>query len=258
KAFNLNKQGVLAADLAVTDIINEVLNIQLDNNGFAFLVDGNNNLVAYKDEKLSQKPLTTLNPELTRDKMANLAQHAKLETITWPKQGDQLIYVAQVPNTDWSLGVVQDKQMAFASVSEQVTFTAIASIVMYLIIAATSTYVITRLLRPLQTLSDALSELSQGEGDLTQRIEIERMDEIGELATHVNQFLAQMQSMLKNIVENSQQLSEQAQQANELSAMAAGRVEHQQNDVNQIATAIHEMSATAAEVASHAELTASA
>ncbi|MDW3149928.1 methyl-accepting chemotaxis protein, partial [Vibrio sp. 2132-1] len=62
----------------------------------------------------------------------------------------------------------------------------------------------------------------------------------------------------KNIVENSQQLSEQAQQANELSAMAAGRVEHQQNDVNQIATAIHEMSATAAEVASHAELTASA
>ncbi|EGQ9183161.1 methyl-accepting chemotaxis protein [Vibrio parahaemolyticus] len=258
KAFNQNKQGVLAADLAVTDIISEVLNIQLDNNGFAFLVDGNNNLVAYKDEKLSQKPLTTLNPELTRDKMANLAQHAKLETITWPKQGDQLIYVAQVPNTDWSLGVVQDKQMAFASVSEQVTFTAIASIVMYLIIAATSTYVITRLLRPLQTLSDALSELSQGEGDLTQRIEIERMDEIGELATHVNQFLAQMQSMLKNIVENSQQLSEQAQQANELSAMAAGRVEHQQNDVNQIATAIHEMSATAAEVASHAELTASA
>ncbi len=68
---------------------------------------------------------------------------------------------------------------------------------MYLIIAAISTYVITRLLRPLQTLSDALSELSQGEGDLTQRIEIERMDEIGELATHVNQFLAQMQSMLK-------------------------------------------------------------
>ncbi|MCV5886990.1 cache domain-containing protein, partial [Escherichia coli] len=59
KAFNQNKQGVLAADLAVTDIINEVLNIQLDNNGFAFLVDGNNNLVAYKDEKLSQKPLTT-------------------------------------------------------------------------------------------------------------------------------------------------------------------------------------------------------
>ncbi|EKO3807638.1 methyl-accepting chemotaxis protein [Vibrio harveyi] len=254
KAFNQGKKGVLAADLAVTDIIKEVLNIQLDNDGFAFLVDGNNNLVAYKDEKLSQKPLTELNPALTHSTMMTLAGEARLDTIQWPSQGDKLIYVAKVPNTDWSLGIVQDKQMAFASVSEQVTFTAIASIVLYLIIAAISTF----MLQPLQTLSDALSELSQGEGDLTQRIKIERMDEIGELATHVNQFLAQMQTMLKSIVENSEQLSEQANQANELSAMAAGRVEHQQNDVNQIATAIHEMSATAAEVASHAELTASA
>jgi len=114
------------------------------------------------------------------------------------------------------------------SVSEQVTFTAIASIVMYLIIAAISTYVITRLLRPLQTLSDALSELSQGEGDLTQRIEIERMDEIGELATHVNQFLAQMQSMLKNIVENSQQLSASASQ-NSASACVEGQSVIQKN-----------------------------
>ncbi|MFN1620715.1 methyl-accepting chemotaxis protein [Vibrio rotiferianus] len=258
KAFNQGKQGVLAADLAVTDIIDEVLNIQLDNDGFAFLVDGKNNIVAYQDAKLSQKPLTTLNPELSAASMNKLSQDAQLATISWPNQGEKLIYVAKVPNTDWSLGIVEDKQMAYASVSEQVTFTAIASIVLYLVIAAISTYVITRLLKPLQTLSTALEELSQGEGDLTQRIKIERMDEIGELATHVNQFLAQMQTMLKGIVENSEQLSAQANQANELSAMAAGRVEHQQNDVNQIATAIHEMSATAAEVASHAELTASA
>jgi methyl-accepting chemotaxis protein len=39
---------------------------------------------------------------------------------------------------------------------------------------------------------------------------------------------------------------------------SAQQVEVQQNDVNQIATAIHEMSATAAEVASHAEMTADA
>ncbi|MGR5069834.1 methyl-accepting chemotaxis protein [Vibrio alfacsensis] len=258
KAFNQGKQGVLAADLTVTDIINKVLNIKMDNDGFAFLVDGNNNLVAYKDENLSQKPLTDLNSALTHSTMMDLADDAKLDTIPWPNQGDKLIYVAKVPNTDWSLGIVQDKQMAFASVSEQMSFTAMVSIVMYLIIATISTYTITRLLSPLQTLSEAISELSQGEGDLTQRIKIERMDEIGELATHVNQFLAQMQAMLKDIVENSEQLSEQANQTNELSATAVGRVEHQQNDVNQIATAIHEMSATAAEVASHAELTASA
>jgi methyl-accepting chemotaxis protein len=258
KAFNGDKQGVLAADLTVTNIIDEVLNVSLDNAGFSFLVDGNNNIVAYQDEKLSQKPLTNLNPVLTTNKISELIETAYISTITWPSQGDKLVFVVNIPSTDWSLGIVVDKEMAFASVSEQIQFTAIASILLYIVIASISTYVVTRLLKPLQTLSDALSQLAQGEGDLTQRIEIRRMDEIGELATHVNQFLSQMQAMISSIINHSQKLAAQAEQANQLSQQASEQVETQQNDVNQIATAIHEMSATAAEVASHAEMTATA
>lgn len=190
--------------------------------------------------------------------MATLVQGNQVATISWPQQGDKLVYVSRIPNTDWSLGIVVDKSLAYASVSEQITFTAIASLILYIVIASISTWVVTRLLKPLQELSGALAQLAQGEGDLTQRIDIRRMDEIGELAEKVNLFLSQMQGMLKGIVEHSHQLSTQAQNANDLSTQASLRVEHQQNDVNQIATAIHEMSATAAEVASHAELTASA
>ncbi|MEF1183106.1 methyl-accepting chemotaxis protein [Vibrio sinaloensis] len=258
KAFRGSKEGVLAADLTVTNIIDEVLNVSLDNDGFTFLVDGNNNIVAYQDEKLSQKPLTQLNPSLSAQKISQLIDTAYISTITWPEQGDKLIFVANIPSTDWSLGIVVDKELAFASVSEQIQFTAIASILLYLVIATVSTYVVTRLLKPLQTLSAALSDLAEGEGDLTQRIEISRMDEIGELATHVNQFLSQMQAMIANIITHSEQLASQAAQANQLSQQASQQVETQQNDVNQIATAIHEMSATAAEVASHAEMTATA
>ncbi|MBD1566526.1 methyl-accepting chemotaxis protein [Vibrio sp. S12_S33] len=258
KAFHGQKQGVLAADLTVTNIIKEVLSVKLDNQGFAFLVDGKNNIVAYKDEALSQKPLTDLNGQLSSQQMATLVQENQVATISWPQQGDKLIYVSRIPNTDWSLGIVVDKSLAYASVSEQITFTAIASLILYIVIASISTWVVTRLLKPLQELSGALAQLAQGEGDLTQRIDIRRMDEIGELAEKVNLFLSQMQGMLKGIVEHSHQLSAQAQNANDLSTQASQRVEHQQNDVNQIATAIHEMSATAAEVASHAELTASA
>ncbi|MGY3685773.1 methyl-accepting chemotaxis protein [Vibrio coralliilyticus] len=258
KAFSGSKNGVLAADLTVTSIIEEVLNVSLDNDGFSFLVDGNNNIVAYQDEKLSQQPLTELNALLSADKVQQLVNTSSISTVSWPEQGDKLIFVANVPHTDWSLGIVVDKDMAFASVTEQIQFTAIASIFLYILIASISTYVITRLLKPLQTLSAALSQLAQGEGDLTQRIEVRRMDEIGELAQHVNQFLSQMQSMLSGIIHHSQELAIQADQANQLSQQSSQQVETQQNDVNQIATAIHEMSTTAAEVASHAELTANA
>ncbi|MEZ8102195.1 methyl-accepting chemotaxis protein [Vibrio bivalvicida] len=258
KAFSGERKGVLAADLTVTNIISEVLNVSLDNDGFTFLVDGNNNIVAYQDEKLSQQPLTVLNPALSQSMINELVSKSALSTISWPEQGNKLIYVTNVPTTDWSLGIVVDKDLAFASVTEQIQFTALASIILYLVIATFSTYTITKLLKPLQDLSTSLSQLSKGEGDLTQRVEIKRRDEIGELAEHVNQFLSQMQAMISGIISHSDKLANQAVQANELSQQASQQVEAQQNDVNQIATAIHEMSATAAEVASHAELTASA
>lgn len=258
KAFSGQKPGVLAADLTVTNIIDEVLNVTLDNDGFTFLVDGNNNIVAYQDEKLSQKPVTDLNPVLTANKIQALVTGATISTISWPNQGDKLVYMINVPSTDWSLGIAVDKSLAFASVTEQIQFTALASILLYLVIATVSTYTITKLLKPLQDLSLSLSQLSKGEGDLTQRIEIKRRDEIGEVAEHVNQFLAQMQTMISGIIQHSDTLAAQAVQANALSQQSSQQVEAQQNDVNQIATAIHEMSATAAEVASHAELTANA
>ncbi|WP_038176050.1 MULTISPECIES: methyl-accepting chemotaxis protein [Vibrio] len=258
KAFTGQKPGVLAADLTVTNIIDEVLNVTLDNDGFTFLIDGNNNIVAYQDEKLSQKPVTELNPALTSNTIEQLIDSAQISTIHWPNQGDKLIYMISVPSTDWSLGIVVDKTLAFASVSEQIQFTALASLILYFVIATFSTYTITKLLKPLQDLSASLSQLSKGEGDLTQRIEIKRRDEIGEVAEHVNQFLAQMQAMISGIIQHSDTLAAQAVQANQLSQQSSHQVEVQQNDVNQIATAIHQMSATAAEVASHAELTANA
>ncbi|MFV8463444.1 methyl-accepting chemotaxis protein [Vibrio campbellii] len=258
KAFSGQKQGVLAADLTVTSIIDTVLNVKLDNDGFAFLVDGNNNIVAYSDEALSQKPLTSLNPELTANRVSQLIQNQTITTLAWPGQGDKLVYIASVPNTDWSLGIVIDKEMAFSAVSDAIQFIALTSLVLYIVISIASTMVINRLLYPLQTLSEALTQLAQGRGDLTQRIDITRMDEIGKLAELVNQFLSQMQSMLKGVVEHSHDLNNHAEKANQLATQSSIRVENQQNDINQIATAIHEMSATAAEVASHAELTASA
>ncbi|NOI88361.1 methyl-accepting chemotaxis protein [Vibrio sp. 99K-1] len=258
KAFSGQKQGVLAADLTVTSIIDAVLNVKLDNDGFAFLVDGNNNIVAYSDEALSQKPLTSLNPELTANRVSQLIQNQTITTLAWPGQGDKLVYIANVPNTDWSLGIVIDKELAFSAVTDAIQFIALTSLVLYIVISIASTMVINRLLYPLQTLSEALTQLAQGRGDLTQRIDITRMDEIGKLAELVNQFLSQMQSMLKGVVEHSHDLNNHAEKANQLATQSSIRVENQQNDINQIATAIHEMSATAAEVASHAELTASA
>ncbi|MFC1507817.1 methyl-accepting chemotaxis protein [Pseudomonadota bacterium] len=259
KAFQGKHSGVLAADLTVSHIIDQVLNLKLDNEGFAFLVDGNNRIVAYHDETLSQQPLTQLDSELTPKLINKLQSNQSIHTFTLDSENsEKLIFTTPIAGTDWTLGLIEDKSLAFASISEQITFVVMASIGLYIIISIIASLIINSLLRPLNNLNQSVSQLAQGSGDLTQRIEIERMDEIGELADNMNRFLAQLQGMIKGVVAHSHTLGEHADMSSKQTALASQKVADQQNDVNQIATAIHEMSATSGEVASHAEMTAAA
>ncbi|WP_299019646.1 methyl-accepting chemotaxis protein [uncultured Photobacterium sp.] len=259
KAFEGQYRGVLAADLTVTHIIDQILNLKLDHNGFAFLIDGNNNIVAYRNEKLSQKPITQLDNELTPALLNQLQNEQSIQTILFDGDNrEKLIHATPIAGTDWTLALVEDKALAFASIGEQVKFVLFASVLLYIVIAAVATIIINNLLRPLTVLNQSVSQLAQGSGDLTQRIEIKRMDEIGELAENMNRFLAQLQTMIKGVVNQSETLGQYAERSAQQSNLASERVADQQNDVNQIATAIHEMSATSGEVASHAEMTAAA
>ncbi|MDO6707907.1 methyl-accepting chemotaxis protein [Photobacterium sp. 1_MG-2023] len=259
RAFHGERQGVLAADLTVTHIIDKILSLKIDNAGSAFLIDGNNTLVAYQDASLSRKPLTQLDNDLTPSFIRSLNGSQTVAEFHFDKDNsDKLILVAPIAGTDWSIGIMEDKSMAYAAIGKVLSFTLLASLLMYVVIAMIAGLIINSLLRPLSELNRSVHALTQGSGDLTQRIAIERMDEVGELAENMNLFLSQLQHMIQGIVSRSNTLSEQAGQSYHQARQASERVNGQQNEINQIATAIHEMSATAAEVASHAELTASA
>ncbi|MEH6533284.1 MAG: methyl-accepting chemotaxis protein [Photobacterium frigidiphilum] len=259
KAFRGQNSGVLAADLTVNHIIDQVLSLELNHDGFAFLIDGNNRIVAYRDEALSQQPLTQLDSELTPDLIRKLQNDQTIHTITLDSENsEKMIFVTPIAGTNWTLGIIEDKSLAFASITEQMKFLVLASLGLYIIISIIATLTINNLLRPLNNLNKSVSQLAQGSGDLTQRIEIERMDEIGELADSMNRFLSQLQAMIKDAVAHSHTLSEYADTSSKQTMLASEKVAEQQNDVNQIATAIHEMSATSGEVASHAEMTAAA
>ncbi|UTM57118.1 methyl-accepting chemotaxis protein [Photobacterium sp. CCB-ST2H9] len=259
RSFSGERRGVLAADLTVTHIIDKILGLKLDNAGFAFLIDGNNTLVAYQDASLSRKPLTQLDDELTSGFIRSLTGSQQVAEFHFNQDDqDKLILIAPIAGTDWSVGIVQDKGLAYAAIGKTLSFTLLASLLMYAVIAILASLIINSLLRPLNELNRSVHALTQGNGDLTQRIEIQRMDEVGELAENMNLFLSQLQQMIKGIVARSHNLSEQAGQSYHQARQASERVNGQQGEINQIATAIHEMSATAAEVASHAELTAAA
>jgi len=55
---------------------------------------------------------------------------------------------------------------------------------------------------PLEELNDKVKDLSEGEGDLTTRLQVKSDDEIGKIASHINIFIDKLQNIMYNLKES--------------------------------------------------------
>jgi methyl-accepting chemotaxis protein len=110
--------------------------------------------------------------------------------------------------------------------------------------------------RPLRLASQAMRDIAEGEGDLTQRLEVKSKDEIGQLAEGFNRFAGDIQELLRQVLSSADQIAQAAEQMAGASAIAEESITQQNSETDQISTAVEEMSTTAQEVAHHAELAA--
>ncbi|HEH9399863.1 TPA: methyl-accepting chemotaxis protein [Aeromonas sobria] len=249
-------KGVIGGDLNIDDLISDILAIELDGT-YTMLLDSKGIIIAHPDKSLVNKSSTEIFPELTADKIKEFEQDGTISELTI--QGKHSIFdLTQVPNTNWYYGIVVDQEIAYQAVSRMVTSTLLQGMLTIFIVAGFSYVAINGSLAPLKTLGEAIADLSRGNGDLTRRIKIEREDEVGSVAKHVNTFIERIHVMVQDISNSSGQLNQQAKSSHSMAEKANQGLARQQNEISQIATAVHEMSATAVEVASNAEQTAEA
>jgi methyl-accepting chemotaxis protein len=94
----------------------------------------------------------------------------------------------------------------------------------------------------IKILSTETKELVQGEGDLTQRINIESNDELGELADWFNKFIEKTQSMIKDIKNSIQELETHSQNLSQASTQMASTTEQTTRSMQEIANAVNDTS----------------
>ncbi|MFA0035763.1 methyl-accepting chemotaxis protein [Vibrio sp. 10N.261.52.A1] len=253
--FNTNGySGVIGADLNLNTLINDVVSIEQPG-VYAFLVDGNGKIVAHRDRDLTLKSVANVSQNLTANKIKSLSQDPGFEEMSIDG-AESLLSAKKVPHTDWYFTVVIDKSQSFASYRSLLRQSAIFGLIQLAVIAFVAMFVIKKALAPLTTLSSAMEALSKGDGDLTQRITVNSKDEIGTLAHHVNAFIAKLQEIVRDIADSSSQLNEQSEVSTNVARQTSDGLTVQLHEISQIATAVHEMSATAEEVANNAQMTA--
>ena len=195
-----------------------------------------------------------------RDTAGSIAPVTAMPADTAAYGGYDLVYDDSGQKNTVARLLVQTSDAAIqAQLRQQLITTVWQILVLDLCIIALLMVLIHRnVLRPLHQMNQAVFDLAKGEGDLTRRLKISRQDEMGALATNINHFIAKLQEMVAEINELSAGVLQTAELCDSLSADTRVGSDAQQSELDQVATAITEMSQAVQEVAGNAVKTSGA
>ena len=102
---------------------------------------------------------------------------------------------------------------------------------------------------PINEVVFALRDIAEGEGDLTRRLKVNTNDELGQLASWFNTFVEKIHDVVVQFRDTANDLSSSATELNTQSGSTSNSITGQQKEIEQVETAMKEMSQTVQEVA---------
>jgi len=151
------------------------------------------------------------------------------------------------------LVVMVDESAIDNLLSESLMRTIIQIVLMVVLLVAVSTILLKQIvIVPLEELGKALSDISQGEGDLTRRLSVVADNEIGSLAGDFNVFVDKIQVLVQQVVGSMTSMSELIQDLVDVAQTTSAGVQAQGQETEQVAAAINEMSAISQDVSKNA------
>jgi methyl-accepting chemotaxis protein len=155
------------------------------------------------------------------------------------------VFCTQLPEADF-IDDLRHVQVQFSHLNYQIM---IGGALLIIIVGAITLVMCRRLLAPLGRISARLCAIAEGDGDLTQRLPIDRHDEIGELSGYFNRFIIKIQSIIREVKDTSMDVSHASDDIAATSHAMAEHLRHETANLEQISAAISELSSSVTEVA---------
>ena len=125
----------------------------------------------------------------------------------------------------------------------------IITIVIGLIVGAVgSVLFLNSILKPLREITSRVQDVVKGEGDLTRRINMPPGNEIGALAHEFDEFLENIHDVVKQVTERCDAMHSSIVDMKQTAEITAAQVGQQQEQTDQVATAIIQMSGAGKEI----------
>ncbi|TMP67292.1 chemotaxis protein [Pseudoalteromonas sp. S1609] len=253
------RSGVVAGDLSIETLVDSVNTMSLPADGYAIMMHKDGTVIAYKDARKVMANITQVDSKINNQVILSNSQNNEFTPVYFEGEGrEKLVWGENINNTDWQLLFVLDKQTLEAPlISLLLTQLVLVAVALLLSVLAIS-WLLGVLLAPLSRVSQALSTIADGNGDLTQRITVDTQDEVGVLADSFNRFVSSQHELISHIRQLATDLDFDAEKSLITNQNSVSELQRQQQEVAMVATAVTEMASATHEIAANAENTATA
>ncbi|RMM23451.1 Histidine kinase, HAMP region: chemotaxis sensory transducer [Pseudomonas syringae pv. pisi] len=190
------------------------------------------------------------------------AKGAGMVNYRWPKPGasepvKKTSYVQLFQPWGWILGsgVYVDDVAAEFKTQLWNAGMFIAGIVLIMVLLLVT--IVRSIVRPLRAAVGAMASIASGESDLTRTLETHGQDEITELGTHFNAFVAKLRNVVGQLQHSAVALGQASTDLGSDAEQAQSRSEKQSQQMDLVATAVNEVTYGVQDVAKNAEHAAS-
>lgn len=250
----LNGRGLAGFAKSLDTMVTMVANFRLEESGIVFMVDGSGKVKLHpKANRIERDTLGTI----ASGDSGRLLAKQPFAVINTRVNGEPMVLASSyIPMLDWYLVAQVPEAEIYAALAQARNEILMISLVIALAMGLMGMLLAGSVSRPLNELARLFKALGSGDGDLTQRLKVEGRDELSQVATGFNNFVAKIHGSIEQVAENSRQLAATANEVANKAQLTQHNCTAQRDRTVQVATAIHQMGATVTEIAGNASLAA--
>ena len=245
------KNGMISVDMKL-DFLNELVEDSSKIPGaVALILNHDTTVLASTSKVVDTKKLATNYPWFKEAALSSVSQKNSIQTYQLAGV-DKLLFShrIQVADKNWYYTLSLDKETAYASLFDAKKSAIISTLVATIISVVLVFIVLQIIYRPILVLKETITALSQGNGDLTQRLKVNSSDDLGQISDGVNRFIESLQSMMIEIKDATTALNGNLYKLKDQSKHNTNILNGHIQETEQVVTAIEEMNATAGAMAS--------
>ncbi len=247
-------RGLAGLAKSLDSMVSMLANFRIGDSGFVFMTDGSGKVKLHPDAaRIDRDNLT----QLASGSSTNLLNKQPFAATRAEVDGQPVILASSyIPLLDWYLVAQVPEAEIYAELDRARLHMVLVSLAIAVGMGLLGVLLAGSVSRPLNELARLFRELGSGDGDLTHRLKVDGRDELAQVATGFNNFVAKIHGSIEQVASNSRQLAATANEVAAKAQLTQHNCTAQRDRTVQVATAIHEMGATVSEIAGNASLAA--